>query len=83
MEQPFRTACMLCRRSMRLGGGLGEGRHVAAWNVAVCDPCHVENPQGPSLARHPRLAAYLRSKGIASAENGAGFVAWPAEREAA
>ncbi|AWN43315.1 hypothetical protein U8607_15335 [Methylobacterium durans] len=83
MEQAFRTACILCRRSMRPGSAFGEGRHVAAWNVAVCEPCHDENRAGLSLVRHPRLAAYFRSKGIATAADGTGLVAWPAEREAA
>ncbi|MDR7039304.1 MULTISPECIES: hypothetical protein [Methylobacterium] len=83
MEQAFRTACILCRRSMRLGPSFGEGRHIAAWNVAVCHPCRAENPDGPDLERYPRLAAYLRSKGLVGTGAQAGFVPWPPDREAA
>ena len=76
-ETTFRTACFLCRRSMRLGHGIYEGEQIAHWNIAVCVPCLDENPDGPDPEQHPKLLAYMEVKGIAPFLNADGFLAWP------
>ena len=76
----FRTACFLCRRSLRLGPGLHEGTKIPRWSITVCSPCLDINRGGLVPTLHPRLVAYFESKEIDPALNINGWFEWPRRR---
>ena len=43
----------------------------------MCNPCYDSNLEGVSPETHPKLSAYLQSKGIEAQLNDKGPLDWP------
>jgi len=69
--------CFLCERPFQFGPHLYNGRHIAAWNVQICDNCTKWNWDGLVPERHSRLIEHLRANGIPINLNANGWLDIP------
>ena len=52
-------------------------RHIASWDVQICEACIRGNSDGIPLELHPRLAEQLQERGIWATKNSKGLVDIP------
>jgi hypothetical protein len=69
--------CLLCDRSVAMGGGRWEARYVQAWDLIACDVCYSANHDGIVPGTYSRFQAHLKAKGINPPLNENGWIDWP------
>jgi hypothetical protein len=69
--------CFLCQRPFQFGPHVYNGRHIAAWDVQICESCLRGNWDGIVPAQHPRLIQHLKDKGIPITLSASGWLDIP------
>lgn len=73
MTERIMIDCQMCGASFQFGPHVYNGRHIARYELTVCDTCWVGNHDGWSPMLESKLLEHLKSKGIAIPEcNSAG-----------
>ena len=54
--------CFCCQQGFRFGPGRYDGRHVAAYDISVCDACYETNWDGWAPHMDSRLVAHMKAK---------------------
>lgn len=69
--------CILCDVPFQFGPHVYMGRHIAAWNVQICEVCIRANWNGIMTEQHPRLMEHLRKQGVPVKLNPKGWLNIP------
>jgi len=69
--------CSLCGRPFQYGPHIYNGRHIAAWDVQLCDICLRSNWDGIVPERAPRLLSHLKQRNIPIQLNASGWLDIP------
>jgi hypothetical protein len=69
--------CFLCKRPFQFGDHVYKGRHIAAWDVEICDGCLSSNWDGIVPDTHPDLIEHLKAKEIPVTLNPRGWIDIP------
>ena len=77
--KPIIADCFLCQQEKWSGPYVYEGRHIASWDVWICNACRSENWDGVVISSDHgrRLIDHLKSKGIAITTNAEGHLPIP------
>jgi hypothetical protein len=69
--------CILCSRPFQFGPHAYHGRHIAVWDVQICDVCIRSNWDGIVPQTHPALIERLKTKAIPFTLNSNGWLDIP------
>lgn len=56
--------CFMCGQEFQFGPHAYKGKHIARYNISVCEPCYDSNWDGWAPHYESRLIKYIESQGI-------------------
>ena len=62
--KPFYCTCELCGSTFQFGPGRYDGKHIAAYNLTVCQGSYVGNWDGWAPHYESKILDHLKAKGL-------------------